>query len=93
MRSIGRARTKTLAVGPCSGADTPDGSPLGENFLYVGLPPDLLGSDARRRGAIERCKPCDNPHDSSDMPKYLPVGLTQYVPNNVSKNFPPHHVT
>ena len=27
------------------------------------------------------------------MPKYLPAELTQYVLNNLSKNFLPHHVT
>ena len=43
--------------------------------------------------AIERCKPCANPHDSSDMPKYLPAGLTQYVLNNFSKKSPPCNVT
>ena len=57
-----------LAVGPCSAAETPDGSPLGSNLLYLDLPSDLPGSDARRRVAIERCKPCANPHDSGDMP-------------------------
>ena len=49
-----------LAVGPCSSADTPDGSPLGDNF-YLDLPSDLPGSDARRCVAIEGCKPCANP--------------------------------
>ena len=49
---------KVLAVGPCSSADTPDGSPLGDNLLYLDLPSGLPGSDARRRVAIERCKPC-----------------------------------
>ena len=43
--------------------------------------------------AIERCKPCANPHDSSDMPKYLPAGLTQYVLNSFPKKSPPYHVT
>ena len=43
--------------------------------------------------AIKRCKPCAIPHDSSDMPKYLPAGLTQYVLNNFSKKSPPYHVT
>ena len=55
---------KVLAVGPCSAADTPDGSPLGSYFFFLDLPSDLPGSDARRRVAIERCKPCANPHDS-----------------------------
>ena len=84
---------KVLAVGPCSAAETPDGSPLGSNLLYLDLPSDLPGSDARRRVAIERCKPCANPHDSGDMPKYLPAGLTQYALNNFFKKSPPYHVT
>ena len=82
-----------LAVSPCSSAETPDGSPLGDNLLYLDFPSDLPGSNARRRVEIERCKPCANPHDSSDMPKYLPAGLTQYVLNNFSKKSPPYHVT
>ena len=67
---------KILAVGPCSAAETPDGSPLGSNLLYLDLSSDLPGSDARWRVAIERCKPCANPHGRGDMPKYLPAGLT-----------------
>ena len=43
--------------------------------------------------AIERCKPCADPHDSGDMPKYLPAGLTQYVLDNFSNKSPPYHVT
>ena len=83
---------KVLAVGPCSSADTPDGSPLGDN-LYLNLLSDLPGSDARWRVAIERCKPCANPHGSNDVPKYLPAGLTQYVLNIFPKKSPPCHVT
>ena len=86
-------RYKILAVGPCSAAETPDGSPLGSNLLFLDLPSDLPGSDARRRVAIKRCKPCANPHDSGDMPKYLPAGLTQYVLNVFCKNPPTNHVT
>ena len=82
-----------LAVGPCFAAETPDGSRLRSNLLYLDLPSDLPGSDACRRVAIERCKPCANPHDSGDMPKYLPAGLTQYVLNNFSKKSPPCHIT
>ena len=72
---------KVLAVGPCSSVQT-DGSPLGDNLLFLDLPSDLPGSDARRRAAIERCKPRADPHDSSDMPKYLSAGLTQCILNN-----------
>ena len=43
--------------------------------------------------AIERCKPCTNPHDSGNMHKYLQAGLTKYVLNNFSKKSPPYHVT
>ena len=85
---------KLLAVGPCSSTDTPEGSLLSDNLLYLDLASDLPGSDARRRVAIERCKLyANNPHDSIDMPKYLPAGLTQYVLNNCSKKSPPYHVT
>ena len=80
---------KVLAVGPCSAAETPDGSPLGRNLLYLDLPSDLPGSDARRRVVIERCKLCANPNDRGD----LPAELTQYVLNKSSKKSPPYHVT
>ena len=66
---------------------------LGDNVLYLDLPSNLPGSDARQRVAIDRCKPCTNPHDSSDMPKYLPAGLTQYVLNHFPNKSPPYHVT
>ena len=56
-------------------------------------PSDLPGLDARRRVAIERCKPCANAHDSGGMSKYFPAGLTQYVLNIFSKKPPPYHVT
>ena len=84
---------KILAASPCSAAETPDNSPLGSNLLYLDLPSDLRGSVARRRVAIERCKPCANPHDSEDIPKYLPAGLARYVLNNFSKKSPPYHFT
>ena len=62
---------KVLVLSLCSSAGTPDGFPLGDNLFYLDLPSDLPSSDGRRHVAIERCKSCDNPHDSSDMPKYL----------------------
>ena len=52
----------------------------------------MPGADARRRVSVQRCKPCTNPHDHGDMPKYLPAGLTQYVSNS-SKKSSPYHVT
>ena len=84
---------KILAVDPCSAAETPGASPLGSNFLCLDLPSDLPGSDARRCVVIERCTPCAKAHDSGDMPKYLPAGLTQNMLNIFSKKFPPYHVT
>ena len=84
---------KILAVGPCSAAETPDGSPLGSNLLFLDLPPDLPGSDALRRAAIERCKPCASPHDSGGMLKYLQAGLTKYVLDKVFNKSPSYHVT
>ena len=84
---------EVLAVGPCSAAETPDGSPLGSKLLYLDLPSELPGSDTRPRVAIERRKLCANPHDSGDMPQYLPAGLTQYVLNKFSKTSTPYHVT
>ena len=84
---------KILAFGPCAPADTPDGSPLGDKLLYLDLPSDMPGADARQRVSVQRCKPCANPHDRGDMPKYLPAGLTQYVLNNFSTKSPPYHVT
>ena len=86
---------KALALGPCSSANTPDGSPLGDNLLYLDLLSDLPSSDARRHVTIECFKPCANPHDGNDMLKYLPAGLKkmQYVLNTFPKRSPPYHVT
>ena len=79
---------KELAVGPCVPPDTPDGSPVGDKLLYLNLPPDVPGVDARRRVSVQRCKPC-----TGDMSKYLPASLTQYVLKNFSKKSLPYHVT
>ena len=84
---------KVLAVGPCTPDDTPDGCPLGDKMLYFDLLSDMPGADARRRPSGQRCKPCANPHDQGDLPKYLPAGLTQYVLYNLYKKSPPCHVT
>ena len=84
---------EVVAVGRCSSGGTPDGSPLGDNFLHLDLPPYLPGFDARRCVAIECCKPCANPHDSDDTPIYLPAGLRWYVLNNFPKKSPSYIVT
>ena len=76
---------KILVVGPCSAAKTLDGSTLGSNLVYLDLSSDLPSSDARRRVAVERFKPCANSNDSGDMPNYLPAGLTQDVLNNFQR--------
>ena len=81
---------KLLAVAPCSSVNTPDGSRLGAKLLPLDLPFDMPSGDARRRVSGQRCKPCANPNDRGDMPKYFPTGLMQCVPNNFSmKNLPP----
>ena len=64
---------KALAVGSCTPADTPDGSPVGNKLLVLDLhsdmPGDMPGSDARRHVSVQRCRPCANPHDHGDMSK------------------------
>ena len=45
---------KMLTVGPCSAAETPDGSPLRNNFFYLDFHSDLRGSDGRPYVVIER---------------------------------------
>ena len=47
---------KVLAVGPCTPAETPDGSPLGAKLPYLDLPSDMPGADARRRVSVQRCE-------------------------------------
>ena len=53
----------------------------------------MPGADAPCRVSVVRCKPCANPHDSSDLPRFLPAGLTPYVLNNYTNKSPPYHVT
>ena len=84
---------KILAVGPCTADSCPDRRPLGAKLLLLDLPPDAPGSDSKRRVSVVRCKPCRNPHDNSDLPRYLPAGLTEYVLNKHTAKSPPYHVT
>ena len=54
----------------------------------------MPGPDAHCRVSVARCKPCTNPHDTIDLPRYLPSGLTQYVLNNhTAPPILPPHVT
>ena len=84
---------KILAVGPSPAEATPDGRPLASKLLFLDLPNDMPGADAPCRVSVVRCKPCANPHDSSDLPRFLPAGLTSYVLNNYTSKSPPYHVT
>ena len=52
----------------------PYGSTLGTKLLYLDLPSDMPGADARRCVSVQCCKPCANPHNRGNMPKYLPAG-------------------
>ena len=53
----------------------------------------MPGADAPCRLSVVRCKPCTNPHDCSDLPRFLPAGLTPYVLNNYTNKSPLYHVT
>ena len=78
---------KTLAVGPSPSDFTPSGFPLAAKLLYLDLPSDMPGPDAHCQVSVARCKPAIIP-DTTDLPRYLPAGLTQYVLNNTI-NSPP----
>ena len=67
---------KILAVGPSIALETPDVSPMAAKLLFLDLPHDRSGPHPKRRVNVARCKQCINPHDTSDMPKYMPAGLT-----------------
>ena len=84
---------KILAVGPAPSDSTPGGRPLAAKFIYLDLPNDMPGADADCRVSVARCKPCTNLHGTTDLPRYLPAGLTQYVLNNHITKSPPFHVT
>lgn len=64
-----------LAVGPCLKA--PDRISLAAKLLFLDLPSDLPGTASKRRVSVVRCKPCLNPHDADDMPRFVPAGLIQ----------------
>ena len=53
----------------------------------------MPGPDAHCRVSVARGKPRTNPRYTTDLPRYLPAGLTQYVLNNYTTKSPPFHVT
>lgn len=73
------AAYKILAVDPCPTDALPDDRPLVDKLLYLNLPPDVPGPNAKRRLSVLRCKPFLNPHDMFDMPRYLSAGLPWFV--------------
>ena len=50
-----------LTVGPCTLADTPDGSPWGAKLLYLDPPSDMPSADARRRVWYNGSSPVPTP--------------------------------
>ena len=84
---------KILAVGTAPASDVPDNRSLHDKHLYLDVPSGLPGRDFERRVSVERCKPYRRPGDTSDVPKYLPSDLTQYVLNSFSAKSPRFHVT
>ena len=84
---------KIIAVGPSPAHSQPDGRPLGDTLLYLGLPSNMSGPAAKPRVTVVRCKPFANPHDANDMSRYLPAGLTQYVLHTFATKSPPYYVT
>ena len=67
---------KILAICPSPAEAITDGRPLAAKLLYLDLPNDMPSADAPCRVSVVHCKPCANPHDSSDLPRFLPAGLT-----------------
>ena len=84
---------KILAVGPSPSDLTPDGRPLAAQLLYLDLPNAMPGPDAHWWVSVARCKPCTDAHDPTDLPQYLPAGLTQYVLSKYTKKSLPFHAT
>ena len=81
---------KILVVGPGLG---PDGRPVADKTLYLDLPTDMPGKDKKKRVSVDRCKMCHNPSDDSDIPEYLPAGLSKYVLHSFTDKSPPFHPT
>ena len=53
----------------------------------------MPGRDQKKRASVDRCKICHNPSNDSDIPKYLPAGLSKYVLHSFTDKSPPFHRT
>lgn len=60
---------------------------------YLDLQSELPGEDSKSRFSVARYKPCANPHDPEDLPRFLPAGLTQYGLNNYTTKSPAYRVS
>ena len=81
------------AAGSGRTESSPLGFPLIDELLYLNLPNDMRGGDGPCQVSAVRCIPCANLHDSSDLRRVLPAGLSPYVlNNNYNWNFTPYHV-
>lgn len=66
---------------------------MADKLLFVDLPSDMPGTDAKRRVSVQRCESCTNPPDPDVMPRFSNPGPTQYVLNRHAVKAPPYHVT
>lgn len=68
---------KVLAVRPTIIAvGTPDDHPPASKLLFLDMPSDAQGPDARHRVSVLRCKPCRSPYDTAGIPPHLPVDVS-----------------
>ena len=82
---------KILIVG--TGIRPDDGRSVADKTLYLDLPTDMPGRDQKKRVSVDRGIMCHNPSDDSDIPKYLPAGLSKYVLHSFTDKSPPFHPT
>ena len=64
---------KIIAVDPSPFDSTTDGRPLVATLLHLDFPSDIPGLDAHCRVSVAHCKPCANPHDTTDLPDISPL--------------------
>lgn len=55
-----------------------DDRPVGEKLLYFAFLTDEAGPLPQNRVSALRCKPCTALHDTTHMPKQVPLGLSHY---------------